>query len=111
MTNPFSILIIVPVIVSATSLSIIFLFVLGIITIISIVFLSFAYLPIYTSIGLEIELPAILLIGFCTSLIITVTFLGGYARRVAIDTLNMNKALQVTQVALERERKLTAIAG
>ena len=111
MTNPFSILIIVPVIVSATSLSIIFLFVLGIITIISIVFLSFAYLPIYTSLGLEIELPAILLIGFCTSLIITVTFLGGYARRVAIDTLNMNKALQVTQVALERERKLTAIAG
>ena len=49
--------------------------------------------------------------GFSTSLVVTVTFLGGYARRVAIDSLNMNKALQVTQVALERERKLTAIAG
>ncbi|OUX44731.1 hypothetical protein CBE37_00805 [bacterium TMED277] len=111
MTNPFSILIIVPVIVSATSLSIIFLFILGIITIISIIFLSFTYLPIYNSLGIEIEVPTILLIGFCTSLVITVTFLGGYARRVAIDTLNMNKALEVTQVALERERKLTAIAG
>ncbi len=111
MTNPFSILIIVPVIVSATSLSIVFLFILGIITITSIIFLSFTYLPIYTSLGFEIEPPTILLTGFCTSLVITVTFLGGYARRVAIDTLNMNKALQVTQVALERERKLTAITG
>jgi len=99
------------VIVSATSLSILFLITLAILTILNIIVLSFVYSPIYDPVGFVLEPPHTLLIGFCTSLVITVTFLGGYARRVSIDTLNMNKALQATQVELERERKLAAIAG
>ncbi|MDC3067655.1 ActS/PrrB/RegB family redox-sensitive histidine kinase, partial [Paracoccaceae bacterium] len=110
-SNPFSILMIVPVIVSASSLPIVFVIYLGVMTVTSIIFLSFVYTPIYQSAGYVLKPPDILLLGFSLSLIITVTFLGAYARRVSSDNENMNKALQVAQAALERERKLTALSG
>jgi two-component system sensor histidine kinase RegB len=110
-SNPFSMLIIVPVVVSAFSLPLVFLTMLGIMTILSILLLSFEYFPIIDSSGDILKPPEILLFGFSVSLMITVTFLGSYARRVSLDNSNMNRALQATQVALERERKLTALTG
>ena len=110
-SNPFSILIIVPAIVSASSLPIIYLITLGIMTLLSILLLSVKYFPISDSSGDILKPPKILLVGVSASLMITVTFLGGYARRIFLDNSNMNKALQAAQVALERERKLTALTG
>ena len=110
-SNPFSILIIVPVIVSASSLPIVYLITLGLMTLLSILLLSVKYFPIIDSSGDILQSPGILLVGFSAALIITVTFLGSYARRIFLDNSNMNRALQATQVALERERKLTAITG
>ena len=110
-SNPLSILIIVPAIVSASSLPIFYVITLGFMTLLSILLLSVKYFPIIDSSGDILKAPEILLVGFSASLIITVTFLGGYARRIFLDNSNMNKALQATQVALERERKLTALAG
>ena len=110
-SNPFSILIIVPTIVSASSLPIIYLIILGVMTLISISFLSVKYFPIIDSSGDLLKSPEILLFGFSASLIITVTFLGSYVRRIFLDNSKMNRALQATQVALERERKLTALTG
>ena len=110
-TNPFSMLIIVPVIVSASSLPIVFLIALCVMTLLSILLLSFKYFPIIDNSGHLLKPPEILLVGFSISLIITVTFLGSYARRIFLDNSNMNKALQATQMALERERKLTALTG
>ncbi len=110
-SNPFSMLIIVPAIVSASSLSIVYLSALCVMTLFSILFLSIRYFPIINNLGDVLKPPDILLLGFTFSLIITVTFLGNYARRIFLDNSNMNKALQATQVALERERKLTALTG
>ena len=110
-SNPFSILIIVPAIVSASSLPVIYLITLGIMTLLSIMLLSVKYFPIIDSSGDVLKPPQILLVGFSASLMITVTFLGGYVRRIFLDNSNMNKALQAAQVALERERKLTALTG
>ena len=110
-SNPFSILIIVPAIVSASSLPIFYLISLGFITLLSILLLSVKHFPIIDGSGNILKSPDILLVGFSASLIITVTFLGSYARRIFLDNSNMNKALQATQVALERERKLTALTG
>ncbi len=110
-SNPFSILIIVPVIVSASSLSIVYLISLGSMTLLSILLLSFKYFPIIDSSENILKSPEIFLVGFSVSLIITVTFLGSYARWIFLDNSNMNRALQATQVALERERKLTALTG
>ena len=110
-SNPFSMLIIVPAIVSASSLPIIYFITLGIMTLLSILLLSVKYFPIIDTSGDILKPPEILLVGFSASLMITVTFLGSYARRIFLDNSNMNKALQATQVALERERKLTALTG
>ena len=110
-SNPFSMLIIVPAIVSASFLPLIYLAILGAMTLLSILLLSVYYFPIIDVSGDILTPPEILLVGFTTSLMITVTFLGGYARKIFLDNSNMNKALQATQVALERERKLTALTG
>ena len=110
-SNPFSMLIIVPAIVSASSLPIIYLITLGIMTLLSILLLSVKYFPISNSSGDILKPPEILLVGFSASLMITVTFLGSYAKRIFLDNSNMNKALQAAQIALERERKLTALTG
>jgi len=110
-SNPFSILIIVPAIVSASSLPTFYLITLGFMTLLSILLLSVKYFPIIDSSGDVLKSPTILLVGFSASLIITVTFLGSYARRIFLDNSNMNSALQAAQVALERERKLTALTG
>ena len=80
-------------------------------TLISISFLSVKYFPIIDSSGDIIKSPEVLLFGFSASLIITVTFLGSYVRRIFLDNSKMNRAFQATQVALERERKLTALTG
>ena len=80
-------------------------------TLLSILLLSVKYFPIIDSSGDVLKSPEILLVGFSASLIITVTFLGSYARRIFLDNSNMNRALQAAQVALERERKLTALTG
>ena len=110
-SNPFSILIIVPAIVSSSSLPFFYLITLGFMTFLSILLLSVKYFPIIDISGDILKSPEILLVGFSASLIITVTFLGSYARRIFLDNSNMNKALQATQAALERERKLTALTG
>ncbi len=110
-SNPFSMLIIVPAIVSASSLPIFYLIALGFMTFISILLLSINYFPIIDSSGQVLQPSEILLVGFSISLIITVTFLGSYVRRIFLDNSSMNKALQATQVSLERERKLTALTG
>ena len=110
-SNPFSMLIIVPAIVSASSLPIIYFITLGIMTLLSILLLSVKYFPISNSSGDILKPPEILLVGFSASLMITVTFLGSYAKRIFLDNSNMNNALQAAQIALERERKLTALTG
>ena len=110
-SNPFSILIIVPTIVSASLLPIAYLITLGIMTFLSIFVLSTIYFPILDSSGDILKPPEILLFGFSISLMVTVSFLGGYARRVFLDNSSMNKALQATQAALEQEKKLTALTG
>ena len=110
-SNPFSMLIIVPTIVSASLLPIAYLIALGTMTFLSIFVLSTIYFPIFDSSGDILKPPEILLVGFSVSLIITVSFLGGYARRIFLDNSRMNRALQVTQAALEQEKKLTALTG
>ena len=80
----------------------------GKMTFLSIFILSTLYFPILDSSGDILKPPEILLFGFSVSLMITVSFLGSYARRIFLDNSSMNKALQATQVALEREKKLTS---
>ncbi|MDB3876292.1 ActS/PrrB/RegB family redox-sensitive histidine kinase, partial [Amylibacter sp.] len=49
--------------------------------------------------------------GNWTALLIGLVFLSGYARRVTIETFSMSQALSATQMALDREHKLTVLGG
>lgn len=111
LTNPFSVLILAPVTISATVLALWSTIFLGSTAAILISLLSIFYIPLITFEGEILELPTLLLIGTWMALTITVFFLAGYSRRVTMETLSMGQALQAMQMALAREQKLTALGG
>ena len=110
LTNPFSVLVLAPVTISATALRLSSTLILGAIATVLITILGFFYVPLTTSNNVNLD-PEILLIGTWVALLITVIFLAGYARRVTVEMSSMSEALLATQMALEREQRLTALGG
>ena len=111
LTNPFSVLILAPVIISATVLNLRFTILLGISAGALITILSGFYIPLRNQYGEVLEPPYLLLIGNWLALSIAILFIAGYSRRVATETFSMSKALQAMQMALEREYRLTSLGG
>jgi len=111
LTNPFSVLILAPVIISATVLNLKFTVLLGISAGIIITFLSGFYIPLKYQSGVVLEPPYLLLIGNWLALSIAILFIAVYSRRVATETFSMSQALQAMQMALEREQRLTSLGG
>ena len=110
LTNPFSVLVLAPVTISATALRLGPTAILGAITAMLVTFLGFFYIPLKTINNTNLE-PEVLLIGTWLALLITVSFLAGYARRVTVEMASMSDALLATQMALDREQRLTALGG
>ncbi len=111
LSNPFSLLLLAPVTISATTLALQSTVLIGTIAISSITLLGFYYEPLLLKDGTVIEPPGLLLIGMWASLVIGVVFVASYARRVTQDNLAMSQALSATQAALSREQQLTALGG
>lgn len=111
LNNPFSLLLLAPVTISATALSLRSTLILGVIATILITLLIWFHLPLLTAEGEILTQPAIFVGGFWTSILIGLTFLSLYARRVTIETHAMNQALLATQMALSREQKLHDLGG
>lgn len=111
LTNPFSLLILAPVTVSASALDLrrtVFLggFAAAFITIIGTV-----NIPLRFSDGSEFAVPVLFEFGFWLAILIGIAFLGLYARRIATEMHSMSDALLATQMALAREQKLTDLGG
>ena len=111
LNNPFALLILAPVTISATALRLQSTLFLGVIALSLISLLSRYYEPLITKDGLVLQMPDLFVSGFWISLIIGVVFLGSYARRVTYETHSMSQALIATQMALSREQKLTDLGG
>ncbi len=111
LNNPFSILILAPVTVSAMTLRPFSTFFLSGLAVILVSLLAFDHLPLTRNSGVIIQLPILLIIGFWVALMIGIVFLAFYARRVASETHLMSQALLATQMALSREQKLTDLGG
>ncbi|MDQ7079846.1 MAG: ActS/PrrB/RegB family redox-sensitive histidine kinase [Paracoccaceae bacterium] len=107
LNNPFALLILAPVTISATSLTLRSTVALGAVAVILITILAWNYEPLQTVEGEILKMPDIFVTGFWISLIIGLVFLAGYARRVTTETESMSQALIATQMALSREQKLT----
>ncbi|WP_371224836.1 sensor histidine kinase RegB [Roseovarius sp. 2305UL8-3] len=111
MNNPFSVLIVGPVIVSASAVSPRSTLLLGLITIAIATALTQYYMPLRTAEGFILRVPTVFLFGNWVAIVIAVIFLGVYSRWIVTEINAMSNALQATQMALAREQKLTDLGG
>ncbi len=111
LNNPFALLILAPVTISAATLRLRAILVLGSFAIVMITFVATVNLPLMTQAGVVLRMPSLFVIGFWVALVIGVVFLSSYARRIATESQVMSQALLATQMALSREQKLTDLGG
>ncbi|WP_071673793.1 sensor histidine kinase RegB [Nioella nitratireducens] len=111
LNNPFSLLILAPVTISATALTMRSTLILGFSAIVMITLIAFYHMPLRMRDGEMITLPPLFLLGFWIAIVIGIVFLSAYARRVTKEIHTMSQALLATQEALAREQKLTDLGG
>ena len=111
LTNPFALLILAPVTISASALRLRTTVVLGVIAVGLITAAALFKVPLHLVDGTVLSVPPLFEFGFWLSIVIGLVFIGVYARRVATEIRTMSDALLATQMALAREQKLTDLGG
>jgi two-component system sensor histidine kinase RegB len=108
--NPFSILLIVPVTLSATTLSLRTTVVLCalVIAVTTLLGLFPTNLPWH---GGEFSLPTLYVLALWVALVLGTALIAVYAWRVADEDRRLSDALAATQMALAREQQLSALGG
>jgi len=109
--NPFSILVLVPVMVSATALAPRLTVALGGLAIAAVSLLAVWHLPLPWHAGAPISLPLLYVGGVWMALVSAVLFMGTYAFRVAEESRQLADALAATELVLAREQHLSALDG
>jgi two-component system sensor histidine kinase RegB len=109
--NPFALLFLAPVTISATVLSLRSTLMMGTAALAMISLLGGFYVPLRTDDGAVLELPPLHLAGFLVAIAVGTLFLSGFAWRLARETEEMSSALLATQTALAREQKLHDLGG
>ena len=109
--NPFALLILAPVTISATVLGLRSTLFLGVVALALTTLVANFHIPLRTSDGFILRMPQIFVFGFWAAIVIGVVFISVYARRVSNEMHSMSDALLATQMALAREQKLTDLGG
>ena len=107
--NPFSILILAPVITSASYLPALMTVVLSTISIVIIIILNFYFIPL--DLGAEFYLPEIYSFGLVASLIITVIFIAIYAYLFASSSRKISNALSISKLKILNQKKITEVGS
>lgn len=111
LANPFALLVLTPVTISASALALRPTLILGASAILFVSVIAVINIPLRYADGREFLLPGLFEFGFWLSLVIGVVFLGLYSRRIGTEMRSMSDALLATQMALAREQKLTDLGG
>jgi two-component system sensor histidine kinase RegB len=111
LNNPFALLILVPVTISASALELRTTILLGVLAIALVTLIAVINIPLRFADGSVLTVPAMFEFGFWLSIVIGILFLALYSRRVATEIRTMSDALLATQMALSREQKLTDLGG
>ncbi|MGH1464068.1 MAG: sensor histidine kinase RegB [Cognatishimia sp.] len=109
--NPFSILVIGPVTISAATLTVRSTITLATVAIVLVGLMVQFHLPLRTSDGFTLRIQDIFLYGNFAAITITIVFSSIYSRRVVSEISSMSEALAAAQMALSREQKLTDLGG
>jgi two-component system sensor histidine kinase RegB len=111
LTNPFAILLLVPVIVSATTLPPRPTVLLGLLVVAAASLLAVSHWPLPWRAGEILALPAVYAVGLWGALVSACVFTGVYAFRVAEEARQLAAALTATEMVLAREQHLYALDG
>lgn len=111
LNNPFALLVLGPVTISAAVLTTRSTLFLGATAIVLVTLLSEYHLPLRTEQGFILRIPDLFVFGNWIALVIAICFMGAYSRRVTSEIHSMSDALSATQLALSREQKLTDLGG
>lgn len=111
LNNPFALLILAPVAISAMALNPRTTALIAGLTILLVSIVAVWHLPLRTNSGLVMHIPPVFVYGFWVAITIGVVFLSVYAGRVTAEVHAMSEALAATQMALAREQKLTDLGG
>jgi len=109
--NPFALLLLGPVTISAAVLAPRSTIVLAGTAIVIATLLTEFHLPLRTEQGFILRIPDVFVFGNWVALVIAIVFLSVYARSVTSEMHSMSDALAATQMALSREQKLTDLGG
>ena len=108
LTNPFSILVVVPSTIAVTFLSKRSSIFLAVISILSISILATQHKPLP---GPGIIMPDYYLFGLWSSLAVCVIFLGNYAYSIAAEVKKRNEAFNKLEKSLSKEKELKSLGG
>ncbi|MDC1047189.1 ActS/PrrB/RegB family redox-sensitive histidine kinase [Alphaproteobacteria bacterium] len=106
--NPFVILILAPIIISASYLSAFWTILLSLYSIVLILIINFNYFPL--SWEKNFIIPSIYNIGILVALIITIIFVAIYAYLFASSARKISSALTATELKLSNQKKTTEVA-
>jgi two-component system, sensor histidine kinase RegB len=109
--NPFAILMLAPVTVSATILARMNVIALAALTVAAISTLARYHLPLPHPPGLPLEPQPLYTLGMWTALVFSTVFIAGYIWSVAEEARRMREAFAETQLALAREQRISAVGG
>ena len=110
-SNPFSLLLIVPAIVSSTFLSAGTTIILGVLTILSLSILTKFYLPLPGVVEYGISFPIFYLLGMLIAIIVGLVFISYFGIRFAGETKKRSEALNKLQEVISKEYELESLGG
>ncbi len=110
-SNPFSILLIVPAIVSSTFLSVGTTIILGLLTLIFLFILTIFHYPLPGIHENSFTFPTYYLVGFFVAIIIGLVFLSYFGIRFAGETKKRSEALNKLQEMISKEYELESLGG
>ncbi|MBL8583724.1 MAG: ActS/PrrB/RegB family redox-sensitive histidine kinase [Rhizobiaceae bacterium] len=111
LTNPFSVLMTVPAVISATSLPPRLTLVIGAVVMVAATVLAFFHLPLPWYPDAELVFPFIYVAGMWMAVTSSISFTAVYAWRVAEEARLLANALAATELVLQREQHLSALDG
>ena len=109
--NPFSFLLIIPAIVSSTFLSMGTTIILGFVTSLLLLVISFFYLPLPGEAMNLLHFPYFYKIGIIISILIGLMFLSYFGIRFAGETKKRSEALNKLQEVIAKEYELESLGG
>ena len=107
--NPFSLLIIAPLIISASYLPIVYSISLLCLSICSVIFITYFYLPLNWN--SSFEFPSFFRYGLSLSLVISLIFISTYVYLFANSSRRISKALTLARSFLANQKKISEIGS